>query len=348
MERLLRNLRQRLYVAYQEAKLVLAFALHFLEAQLYRRRSWVVQRWIGNPGLTGARRIAIFVHYDRQGRVADYVLYYLDQLRAAGYTLLFVTNGRRLGEEALAALRSRCGLILRRRNLGYDFGAYRDGLREIPDVATLDSLILANDSVYGPLQSLGDVLQRADPTQADLWGITDSYDRCYHLQTYFLLLYPRALQAPALQRFWERLLYVRSKKFVVRFYEVGFSHAAAKAGLRLQALCPYRALAAQTVTALRRLELATGEDRAKYLHGDYLKWLYDQLELGNPVNPSHYFWDQLLQDGNCPFLKRELLTHNPARVPMIIQWEQVVRQVSDYDTQLIVRHLQQVLRNRSI
>ena len=50
----------------------------------------------------------------------------------------------------------------------------------------------------------------------------------------------------------------------------------------------------------------------------------------------------------CPFLKRELLTLNPAGVPGVNQWEQVIRSQSDYDTHLIERHLQQVLRHRSV
>jgi lipopolysaccharide biosynthesis protein len=43
-----------------------------------------------------------------------------------------------------------CGLILRRKNVGYDFGGFKDAIARIPDLGRLDSLLLANDSVYGP------------------------------------------------------------------------------------------------------------------------------------------------------------------------------------------------------
>lgn len=339
---------RRLYQRYQSLRPVVEFAFRNLEAQLYRRRTWVIQRWSGQGDLATATRIAVFVHYDRHGQVADYVRYYLEQLNIAGYSVVFVTNSPKLTTAALTVLQGRAALILRRRNLGYDFGAYRDAQREIPNLSRLDSLILANDSVYGPFQPLTELLRLADPQQADIWGINDSYEKRYHLQSYFLVLNRTALLSAGLQVFWDRLRYVRSKSFVINFYEVGFSQAALSAGLRLKAICPYRELAASSIAALCRLPLATARERAKVHHGDYLRMIYDKLTAGVPINPSHMFWDQMLTRYRCPFLKRELLACNPIAVPQVIQWERVVRGQSDYDTSLIERHLQQVLQNRCI
>lgn len=339
---------RRLRVKLRESITMLQLGLRFFEAQLYRRKSWVVERWQGQIDFTSAARIAIFTHYDRQGRVADYVRYYLEQLREAGFTILFVTNSPRLLADSVVELRNLCGLVIRRRNFGYDFGAYRDALREIQSFSNLECLILANDSVYGPFRPLAEVLRRADPQQADVWGINDSYDRCYHLQSYFLVFHRRALAADSLWQFWDRLLYVRSKRFVIRYYEVGLSRAAVSAGLKLRALCSYRELAASSLLALRQLPLATPGGRENIFHGDFLKFIYDMLEAGIPLNPSHFFWDRMLLQHGCPFLKRELLTLNPAKIPLVYNWETVVRQIGTYDTNLIITHLQQVLKNRCI
>ena len=348
MESPLRLFLRWLRLRYRGLMSRVAFAVRYLEAQFLRRHTWVVQRWQGHGALATANRIAIFVHYDRHGQVADYVRYYLEQLATAGYGILFVTNSPKLTSTALADLQCRCDLILRRRNVGYDFGAYRDALHEIPDLGKLDSLILANDSVYGPFHPLAELLAQTDPQQADIWGINDSYDRYYHLQSYFLVLHRPALTNARLRAFWDQILYVRSKGFVVHFYEVGFSRAALQAGLRLKALCPYRELTAASIEALRRLPLATPEERAKLFHGDYLRIIHDQLVTGIPVNPSHLFWDQMLIRYRCPFLKRELLTLNPAAIPGVNEWEQVIHRLSAYDTSMIERHLQQVLRHRSV
>lgn len=324
----------------------------YLQAFLIRRRTWVVQRWEGERGLSGAVRIAVFVHFDPKAIVHDYVRFYLEELRDAGYAVLFVTNGRKLSGDTLKYLRSTCALVLRRSNQGYDFGAYKDALQEIPDLTRLDSLIIANDSVYGPFHPLAEMLRRADPEQADIWGMTDTYDRYYHLQTYFLVVHRRALETPALHRFWKRVLYIQSKTSVIKHYEVGFSRCALAAGLRLRALYPYSELAVETIDEIHEFLITDPKDRTGRFQGDYygeyLKWLYGSLNSGVPVNPSHFFWEQLLLRHHCPFLKRELLTRNPCKVPLILYWEAVIRQVSGYDTNLIRQHLQHALRNRSV
>ena len=55
--------------------------------------------------------------------------------------------------------------------------------------------MLANDSVYGPLFDLKEILARCDAS-ADIWGMTDNRAGGYHLQSYFLLFRGRALVCP--------------------------------------------------------------------------------------------------------------------------------------------------------
>jgi lipopolysaccharide biosynthesis protein len=319
-----------------------------MRVRLARDPTWVVQRWDGDGGLGEAKRIAVFVHYDDKGLVHPYVLFYLEQLREAGYSILFVTNSPRLLPAAVEVLRTHCGLILRRRNRGYDFGAYKDALREIPDLAALDSLILANDSVYGPFHALSPLLQQADPNQADIWGITDSFQHYYHLQSYFLLMYRPALAATEFHRFWKDVCYAQSKELVVHHHEIGFSRRMLAAGLQLEALYPYRTVAFDLIEDLQRRSSDNPDWAAGLLQRDYLEWLYGTLMDGIPVNPSHFFWEPLLRRHGYPFLKRDLLTRNPCSVPLTQYWESAVRQVSGYDTRLISRHLQHVLRDRCI
>src|SRR5579863_2204765 len=156
-----------------------------LIASCRRDQHYIVEQHNGDRELAGAKRVAIFVHYNRRGHVHDYVLYYLRSLRRAGFELVFVSNSPSLSAGARAALQPLCALVMRRRNIGYDFGAYRDGIRAIGGVAELDELLLANDSVYGPFEDLSTVLARCDPARAALWGMTDNWFRHFHLQSYF-------------------------------------------------------------------------------------------------------------------------------------------------------------------
>jgi lipopolysaccharide biosynthesis protein len=49
-----------------------------------------------------------------------------------------------------------------------------------------------------------------------------------------------------------------------------------------------------------------------------------------------------------PFIKRDLLQKNPVSIPYLARWPEVIGSVSDYDTDLIVRHLETSLKNRFI
>ena len=71
------------------------------------------------------------------------------------------------------------------------------------------------------------------------------------------------------------------------------------------------------------------------------------IDAGIPLNPTHFLWGTLIAMG-CPFLKRELLRDNPARIPGVLRWEKVVRSVSDYDPDLIIRDLEMSMRERSV
>src|SRR6516162_1476680 len=134
-----------------------------------RRSSYVRRRWPGALDLEGATRIAVFVHFDRQS---------IDRISPL------------------------CGAILQRANVGMDFGAYKDGIGTLPRLDRLEALLLANDSVYGPFYDLGDVIGRMNLAEAEVWGITDSWERRFHLQSYFLLFGRRALNHEAFRQFW--------------------------------------------------------------------------------------------------------------------------------------------------
>ena len=52
--------------------------------------------------------------------------------------------------------------------------------------ADTECLVIANDSVYGPFGPLGPLLSRMDFGAADAWGMTETWQIRYHLQSYFV------------------------------------------------------------------------------------------------------------------------------------------------------------------
>jgi lipopolysaccharide biosynthesis protein len=319
-------------------------SVQLLRGLMRRRPHYIEQRWEGAEAGRLEGKVCIFVHFDRRGRVHEYVLYYLRALQAAGFRIVFVSNAPKLDPAGLEKVRGIADLVLRRANVGYDFGAYKDGLSAIPDLGALDMLLLANDSVYGPFSPIADLVARADCGRAQFWGLTDSWEGSYHLQSYFLLFGRDAIGNAAFAAFWRGVRYVNAKSYVIRKYEVGLSERLMKAGLRGGAMFSAREVSRvlfDEVNAGALKDPAMDEDSRKYL-----KRMLGVVERGAPLNISHFFWDRLIAKMGCPFLKRELLEKNPVAIPYVSRWQEVIGEVSDYDTDLIVRHLEVALRDR--
>jgi hypothetical protein len=80
----------------------------------------------------------------------------------------------------------------------------------------------------------------------------------------------------------------------------------------------------------------------------YLQGLFQAVERGTPLNATHSFWDYLIGELGCPFLKRDLLIKNPMQIPFLTQWQTLLRRTTAYDTDLIIHDLEGRLRDRSI
>lgn len=330
------------------------FALH---GHIARRTRAGVQTVLDKtPGADPNRqstRIAVFVHFDNTGTVHDYVLTYLDALNAAGFRIWFVTNSKTIDVAATDAVRSRVAWTYRRNNFGYDFGAYKDGILAALAEASPTEILICNDSVYGPFQPLAPILERARSADADVWGMTESYEKRYHLQTYFILFHAAAIAHPSFLTFWRDAPYVDTRGWLIHHGEIALSQKLLRGGLRLKALFPHEAIVdflqdqldsdAET-TILKRSKIPPSREIFRSFHTPVTQTLLS----GVPLNPTHFCWDTLIKDLKFPFLKRDLLQFNPAGIPTISAWRQVISSASSYDTDQIRRHLLLRLRGRAI
>ncbi len=306
---------------------------------------YIRRRWTGHIALENAKRVVVFNHFDMRGRIHEYVEFYLKELRKEGFHIVFTSNSPRFPNSSVEKLKPLVSVILWRRNVGYDFGAFKDGIAEIPDPKSLDMLLITNDSMYGPLQDFGQLIRNANPNEADLWGITDCWDGRFHLQSYFLLFHPQAIQSPAFSKFWRNLPYFRRKRWVVRYGEIGLTPFFLSYGVRCKAMFPYRQIA-NTMALKIDAYLANTQGNADPIRQRYAETIAKCLRDGIPLNQTHFFWDELLSTSRCPFIKRDLLQHNPMAIPYLQYWQQLISQVSSYDSEMIVRHLQTTMRNR--
>lgn len=270
------------------------------------------------------RRLCAFSHYDPDNVVDGYVLYHLEQL-ARFAEIVFVTACTDLPAADVRKLRAVASRVVFRENAGRDFGAWRVGLACARHLRERPEVVLTNDSVYGPLFDLGPVFEEMSYRDLDLWGLTESWERAYHVQSYFVAARRRLVNSRFFANFWRRFAFETARNRVIERGEIAFSQDAGRRGFRLGAMLPYRDL--RNFILRRRPDHPCRRDVCFQTH-----------------NPTHYYWDILLNRFRCPYVKVNLLRDNAERIPDVGRWEEVVKGCSGYDTGLIRRHLQRVGR----
>jgi lipopolysaccharide biosynthesis protein len=265
--------------------------------------------------------VALYVHYNPAGEVSAMVRRQLAAYRAAGFAPLFISNAPRLSPAAWEAARAEAALVVHRRNGGMDFGAWQDlaplAARQWP---AAEELLLANDSVLGPIRPLEPIFAALRAAGEGVFGLTESAQGGRHLQSYFVLARGRAAVA-ALFEFLAGLRLSSSKWLVVQRGEIGLTRHMQARDIRVAALFGYaRALEAATADAAERdflLGLSprfAAADSAEALQQLLLRW---------PLNPTHALWRSLVRQLGFPFIKTELVRRNPGRLPGVEDWRRL-------------------------
>ena len=308
----------------------------------------VVSMWPAGEIPLGPR-VAVFIHFDRRGAVGAHTVRYVRALSEAGLSVVFVTNSGLLRPEAMAALQPLCAGVIVRRNIGYDFGAMRDGIEtlRLPRADT-ESMLLVNDSLYGPLGPLGPALGRMDFAKADVWGATDSWQGCYHVQSYFVAVGRKVLDSAVWRRFWSGVRPVKSKIWVVLRYELGLSRALVRGGFDVAALWRYHDLI-ETVDPAFLIQAdrdaPVNEEPMIAMRRIHAHRIRHNVAVRQPLNPTSDLWRQLIRAG-FPFVKRELLRDNPSEVADVSDWRDEVRARFGAVPEAIEQDLRRVMRNR--
>ena len=246
---------------------------HFwgLPSSSYSERAETGKRGIWSPGIWGAAadaeirclkspyfadEVAIFATYSPDNWLKPHVLYYVESLRHEGISVILVVNTENILRLNNTNLLSHVDGLYIRQAKGYDFAAWAHVLqleRRVLDEASLVYLI--NDSLIGPVNQaeFADVLQKIRDCKADVIAITESLDRGWHFQSYFLALRRRAVLSDAFGKFMEEVTCLEDKEEVIRSYELRMATVLKSAGLDCAAIFP--AIGAGNPTAHRWREL---------------------------------------------------------------------------------------------
>lgn len=222
------------------------------------------------PSLAG-RDACLFVTFSAHGHIHDHVPTAIQAYADEGFAVIAViaTDGL---EHELPPTLDACEGILLRANHGWDFAAWAAGLAVFPDLWQTRSLILTNDSVYGPVSpaAFAHSIARVRSSRAAVVALTANDEFRPHLMSYFTAYTARGLATAEIAQFWSKeVRSYKDKEQVIHRYEVKSIDRLNEAGISFEVLFPTRPGAA-------------------------------------PTNPTLTYWRDLLDDG-FPFLKVQVV-----------------------------------------
>lgn len=199
---------------------------------------------------TRTHRLGIFLCYDPDGVIDDYIPYQLEDLKKNVDRLVIVCNGT-LTPQSRKRLETITTDVVARENTGFDFGAWKYAMMDYLDWDTVqhfNELVLMNDSCFGPLYPFAQLFRQMEGG-ADFWGLVkhsaiksvNPFGGCpygylpEHLQSSFLVIRSRLLHSEEFRDFWENLKLPQSYQdavaknecvFTKYFSDFGFSYKA--------------------------------------------------------------------------------------------------------------------------
>ena len=184
------------------------------------------------------RRAAIYLFFDPQGQVDEYVTYKLKRLRPHVERLVVVANEPLTGE-GLALLESVADEVLVRQNVGYDVGAYKDAITHVglETLAEYDELVLLNYTFFGPIGSFDELFAKMEAKEIDFWGVTDHGEvrpnpvrnapdpsvLPRHIQSTWIAVRQRMLQSKVFAQYWREMPPITSYDDSVQYHEARFT-----------------------------------------------------------------------------------------------------------------------------
>lgn len=272
------------------------------------------------------KKVMFLAGFTRQTKLLNYQKHFVRAFQQAGYYVIYVIASDT--PDTVTGVFGDADRVIIRRNLGYDFGSWATVFQLCQrEFFAAQEIIWANDSMIGPLNSIDQLLKKIDHSATELWAITDSQDIKYHFQSYFWGLKKKAKAfVPALDAFFfYRHALPKDKKEAISHYELEAHGFFKQQGLTIDILFPEHALIPlaeeKFITALQAhsekwqplFKLPLMKDEVHKLNVNVLD-MTTILINRFPTNPSHSYWNALLDSG-FPFVKRELLTLNPAHYP---------------------------------
>ena len=122
-------------------------------------------------------RLGIFVFFDPQGIVDEYVIRLLQSFRDRISRMVVVSNTV-LNDTEREKLERNSDALYIRENSGLDAAAFKAGMVTFcgwEEVEKYDEAVLINDTFFGPVHSFSDMFDEMAEKDIDFWGMSAGY-----------------------------------------------------------------------------------------------------------------------------------------------------------------------------
>jgi hypothetical protein len=226
----------------------------------------------------------VFVLYAKTS-LPDFTQNALNAIARSPHNLIIVSNAT-LSPLLKAQLQDKCYKLIERKNLGRDFGAYKDGVNYVlehhPDA---DRIVLMNDSVFFFQRTIDKLIADLNAPH-DFIGVTETHQYHYHVQSFMLSFGREVVRSKAFARFWKRYRPISTRRFTIHRGELRLTRQLTRAGFRPHIL--YQP--AHLLPHLQRKPVRESIELIQLLPIDARTDLYSHFltVLGEKYSPSSY------------------------------------------------------------
>lgn len=189
------------------------------------------------------KRICLFAGFNNNGILSDYVLFYLKNL--ARLSEIHYCSDCELSANDYARLSKICKSVRGSKHGKYDFGSWQKLITELgyDYLSGFDELVLANDSVFGPLGDLAAYFEAAGKEkECDFWGFTcHNHNKRQYLNSFFMVFKKNVFLDPAFKEVFSSVQKEKEYYDIVNKYEVPLTIKLQDKGFVTRTVIPFSA-----------------------------------------------------------------------------------------------------------
>lgn len=271
------------------------------------------------------KRLAIYLFYDHDGIIDDYIPYKLEKLKEFVQDIWFVSNSG-LTVESRKKIQHCTDYIMCRENVGFDVGGYKEAIEKIgfDKLAEYDEVILLNYTFFAPIFPFSELFEWADNQDVDFWGITDHAEvrpnpftghgvMHKHIQSHFIAIRRKLLKSYEFIEYWKNMPSINSYSDSINYHESRFTHYFHEKGFSYG------------------IYIDSDDYSTKY---PTFNEINNTLKARCPILKKRpFFHDPLYHDSECLFLRRSL---------------ELIESESDYDTSLIFQNILRISKPKDL